>query len=253
VPAAHFSERSIFAIGLYAKAGIEIFLAALVSNCFSSIANRGTKLRLPKNPVPPLNSKREEPMNEEVEFWESRYLAGKTPWDFKGVPEALSRWLASRPPTGRVLVPGCGSGYELKAFDEAGWDVLGIDYTPAAVERARMNAGTARGKVVLGDFFTHDFGNRRFDLTYERTFLCALPPTRWPAYVQRITELLVSGGQLAGFFFFGEQSDPPPYSLTREQQDALFGDRFFRESDEEVTDSIPLFAGRERWQVWRSK
>jgi SAM-dependent methyltransferase len=192
-------------------------------------------------------------VNEEVEFWETRYLAGTTPWDFHGVPMALSRWLASGQSPGRALVPGCGSGYELKAFHEVGWHVLGIDYTPAAVARARSKLGAHGNKVLLGEFFTADFGEERFDVIYERTFLCAITPERWPAYVARMRELLVDGGKLIGFFFFGEQSDPPPYPLTREKQDALFAQAFVLETDEEVSDSLPLFAGRERWQVWKKK
>ena len=192
-------------------------------------------------------------MNDEVEFWQSRYIAGKTPWDFRGVPDAPARWLAARQSAGSVLIPGCGSAYELKAFHEAGWDVLGLDYTPAAVERARANLGPLGDRVILADFFAHDFAGTRFDLVYERTFLCALPPHRWPAYIDRMHELLLPGGQLAGFFFFGEQSDPPPYPLTRAQQDMLFGSSFAVDIDDEVADSIALFAGRERWQVWRKK
>jgi hypothetical protein len=30
-----------------------------------------------------------------VEFWNSRYLAGEIPWDFGGVPDALTRFLQS--------------------------------------------------------------------------------------------------------------------------------------------------------------
>ena len=72
-----------------------------------------------------------------VEFWDSRYRSGKTPWDYGGVPAALLNYLQTAQP-GRVLIPGCGSGYEVRAFHERGWDVLAIDYSPAAVERARL-------------------------------------------------------------------------------------------------------------------
>jgi SAM-dependent methyltransferase len=188
----------------------------------------------------------------EVNFWENRYLTGKTPWDFHGVPAALRRWLSTQRSPGRVLVPGCGSGYELKAFDDAGWDVTGIDYAPAAVARARAKVGFALGqKIVLADFFTQPFEGGGFDIIYERTFLCSIPPARWPIYVARMHELLVKKGKLVGFFLFGEEDDPPPYPLKRDRQAALFADEFCLETDEEVTDSLPLFAGHERWQIWR--
>ena len=189
----------------------------------------------------------------DIDFWQSRYLSGQTPWDANGVPAALTRWLAAPTRAGRVLIPGCGSGYELQAFHESGWDVIGLDYTPAAVARAQQNLGTLGDKVMLADFFTYDFGPARFDLVYERTFLCAMPPNRWPSYVERMRDLLGPKGQLVGFFLFGEEDNPPPYPLTRETQNQLFMNDFRLTQDEEVWDSLPLFAGRERWQVWAKR
>ncbi len=51
------------------------------------------------------------------DFWTSRYVAGKTPWDFGGVPAALKSFLTRSSAPGRVLIPGCGSGYEVQAFE----------------------------------------------------------------------------------------------------------------------------------------
>ena len=71
------------------------------------------------------------------EFWEKRFRESFTPWDAGGVPAALRQFLGTEPHGQRVLIPGCGSGYEVRAFHEAGFDVLAIDFAPAAVERAR--------------------------------------------------------------------------------------------------------------------
>jgi SAM-dependent methyltransferase len=184
------------------------------------------------------------------EFWDSRYRAGKMPWDFRGVPGALSAYLQTLATPGRVLIPGCGSGYEVRACHERGWDVLAMDHSPAALERARQVLGPLADKVLLADFFTHDFGGRKFDVVYERTFLCSLPPERWPAYAQRMADLLRPAGKLIGFFLYGQEEEPPPYPLTEAAALSLFGRDFVRTADEPVLDSLPLFAGRERWQVW---
>ena len=58
------------------------------------------------------------------EFWNARYASGQTPWDFNGIPADLQAFLKRRvrgstpagPGRGRVLIPGCGVGYEIKAF-----------------------------------------------------------------------------------------------------------------------------------------
>ena len=182
------------------------------------------------------------------DFWNGRYAAGKTPWDFGGVPAALKSFLARSSASGRVLIPGCGSGYEVQAFHEAGYDVTAIDFSPAAVDQARKVLGALAKKVILGDFFTDDFGRNSFDLIYERTFLCSMPPSRWPDYTNRMAALLSPEGKLIGLFLYGQQPSGPPYPLTDKQADQLFGRRFQLVKSELVTDSLPFFRGMERWQ-----
>ena len=187
------------------------------------------------------------------DFWNTRYTAGKTPWDLGGVPGALRSFLARAKPPGRVLIPGCGSGYEVKAFHDAGFEVTAIDFSPAARERATRILGPLSHCVIPGDFFAHDFSGPEFDLIYERTFLCSLPPERWPAYARRMAELLQKGKILAGVFLYGEEPEPPPFPLTEAQASELLGDNFELVRSEPVSDSLPLFQGMERWQEWRRK
>src|SRR6185503_465316 len=133
------------------------------------------------------------------------------PWDAGGVPEELERYLATHANGGRVLVPGCGSGYEVRAFAEHGYEVVAIDFSEAAMEKAAEVLGDLKSAVVLGDFFTHDFGEP-FDLVYERAFLASLRPRLWPTWSERIAGLVRPGGRLAGYFVYGEQRGGPPYT-----------------------------------------
>lgn len=189
--------------------------------------------------------------NNHPDFWNVRYTAGRIPWDFGGVPTALQSFLERSPGPGKVLIPGCGSGYEVKTFHAAGYDVTAIDFSPAAVERAKSFLGSLADKVFLGDFFIYDFGEQRFDLIYERTFLCALTPSRWPDYVDRMAELLAPGGKLVGIFLYGQRaSSGPPFPITESEAEQLFKKRFTLQHSEPVTDSLPLFRDMERWQEW---
>jgi SAM-dependent methyltransferase len=183
------------------------------------------------------------------EFWEKRFRDGFTPWDSGGVPLALKSFLKQEPRGARVLIPGCGSGYEVRAFAEAGFDVLAVDFAPAAVERARRILGPLAQRVRLEDVFKFDLGGP-FDLVYERAFLCALPRRLWPDYAPRVFELLGPEGKLAGFFFFDDHERGPPFGLKPGELESLLGAHFDRASDAAVSDSIPIFAGKERWQVW---
>ncbi|WP_438479972.1 methyltransferase domain-containing protein [Oleiharenicola lentus] len=186
-------------------------------------------------------------------YWDKRYASGQTPWDFGGVPVDLGNFL-QRSLTPRVLIPGCGSGHEVKAFIAAGYDVTALDISPVAVERAKRTVGAALAHCVqLGDFFTHDLAPESFDLIYERTFVCALTPDRRTAYRDRCAQLLKRGGSLTGYFYYQNTAPDagPPFGFAWGEADELFSRYFILTKDVEVNDSLPLFAGRERWQERR--
>ena len=90
-----------------------------------------------------------------------------------------------------------------------------------------------------------------FDLVYERAFLCSLPKTLWPSYAAQIAQSLRTGGCLVGFFFFGPEPEPPPNPLRPGELAALLGERFTQTENALVSDSLPYFAGKENWQIWR--
>jgi len=186
------------------------------------------------------------------EFWEKRFRENFTPWDAGRVPAALHEFLRTEPRGQRVLIPGCGSGYEVRAFAEAGHDVFAVDFAQAAVERAKTILGPLSDRVRFADFFEFDF-ETPFDLVYERAFLCALPRREWPRYAPRVSQLLRPGGRLAGFFFLDDGERGPPFGLKKGEIEALLAERFDRVADVAVSDSIPIFAGKERWQVWSLK
>src|SRR5438552_8878318 len=164
------------------------------------------------------------------EFWEKRFRESFTPWDAGGVPAALRQFLGTEPHGQRVLIPGCGSGYEVRAFHEAGFDVLAIYFAPAAVERARRILGPLAEQVRLADFFDFDPGGP-FDLVYERAFLCALPRPLWPRYAPRVSRLLRPEGRLAGFFYFDDGERGPPFGLKPGGLEALLGATFELSAD----------------------
>jgi len=187
------------------------------------------------------------------EFWDTRYRGGTTPWDAGAVPKRLAQWLVAEPRAMRVLVPGCGSGYEVRLFAERGHDVLAIDFSDAAVEAARRTLGNLANRVRKADFFALD--EAPFDLVYERTFLCALPRRMWPQWAERISELVRPGGRLAGFFFIDDNPRGPPFGTSPRQLNQLLGKTFASLEDELVPagQSVPVLAGKERWQVWKRR
>jgi len=183
------------------------------------------------------------------DFWEQRFRENFTPWDAGRVPSDLERFLKTELRS-RVLIPGCGSGYEVRAFAEAGHDVLAVDFAPAAVERAQKILGSLSDRVRLADFFEADLGEP-YDLVYERAFLCSLPRALRPRYAQRVATLLGPRGRIAGLFFFEDGERGPPFGLRSGELESLLSERFEQTQDKAVDDSIPIFAGKERWKVWK--
>ena len=186
-------------------------------------------------------------------FWDLRYEASFAPWDAGRVPARLRAFVAGRRPHGRVLVPGCGSARDVAFLAENGWDVLGIDFSAAALAAAQATIGPHAARLRRGDFFA-PIAEEPFALVYERAFLCALPRRLWRDWARRVAELVHAGGLLAGFFYFDAGERGPPFALhSQSELDALLGESFERIEDAAVVDSIPVFEGKERWQVWKRR
>jgi len=189
---------------------------------------------------------------EHPDFWCKRFGEGVTPWDAGKVPVAFADFVGAQTTPLNTLIPGCGSAWEAAHLAELGWPVTALDFSPLAIEKAREVLGDSPVKLVCADFFT--FAPRQpLDLIYERAFLCALPRKLWADWGKQVAELLPSGARLAGFFFLCDQPKGPPFGILPAQLDELLRPNFELIEDKPVGDSVPVFAGRERWQVWRRR
>ena len=187
---------------------------------------------------------------ERPDFWNKRFAAGTTPWDAGRVPAAFAQFIANQPVRLNTLIPGCGSAWDAAHLAKLGWPVTALDFSPAAVEAARQTLGNAPVNLICDDFFTF-IPTAPYALIYERAFLCALPRKMWADWGRRVAELLPAGGRLAGFFFICDQPKGPPFGIQPEELAALLSPNFVQIEDAAVDDSIPVFSGRERWQVWQ--
>jgi thiopurine S-methyltransferase len=207
------------------------------------------------------------------DFWDKRFADGVTPWENPDLPRCLRDFVANFPgdfppdratgndpaPPPHVLVPGCGSARDAGWLAALGWQVTALDFSAVAVERARQVLGAEfRGTLLCADFFAFRPESlfspfSPFSLILERAFLCALPRTLRAGYARRVAELLAPGALLAGVFFVSEQLKGPPFGIEQHELDALLGDAFVLTENRPVDDSLPVFAGRERWQVWQRR
>ena len=189
---------------------------------------------------------------EHPDFWCKRFAEGVTPWDAGRAPAALVKLAAEQPSPLHTLIPGCGSAWDAAYLAQLGWPVTALDFSPAAVATASKILENVAVNLVCGDFFTF-LPSRPYELIYDRAFLCALPRKMWADWGRRVAELLPSGALLAGYFFVCEQLKGPPFGILAEELDALLVANFVKIEDVAVLDSIPVFSGRERWQIWQRR
>ena len=189
---------------------------------------------------------------EHPDFWCKRFGEGVTPWDAGRVQGDFASFVAARTQPLNTLIPGCGSAWEASHLADHRWPVTALDFSPTAVACAREVLADQAVDLVCADFFAWQPA-QALDLIYERAFLCALPRKLWADWGKRVAELLPPGGLLAGYFFVCDQLKGPPFGILPEQLDALLLPNFECLTDQPVADSIPGFAGRERWQVWRRR
>lgn len=152
------------------------------------------------------------PLSSHGTHWDNLYRDDFTPWDRGNPSIALHDVLHARPDlihpaqehdhrgklirdeTGAVekrkaLVPGCGRGHDVLLLSAWGYDVWGLDYSPAARDLAIQNQekaakeglykpveGLEKGKVewVTGDFFSDEWAkdagiDGKFDLIFDYT------------------------------------------------------------------------------------
>lgn len=157
-------------------------------------------------------------------YWQARYDQGQTGWDRGGASPTLLRWLATgelRPC--RILVPGCGRGHEVIALAQAGFDVTGVDFAPAAITavQSRLGGEALTAEILQSDLFTYR-PDEPFEAIYEQTCLCALPPQRWAEYEQRLAAWLGPGGCLFAAFMQTDSADGPPFACRPEAMRELF-------------------------------
>ena len=188
--------------------------------------------------------------------WESCYQEGTTPWEKGEAAPPLLEYLEGKPLDGRILVPGCGFGHDVRGIARAcpGSDVVGLDISASAIAGAEDFQKAGGERYLLGDLFDLPPELRGgCDYVFEHTCLSALPPELRSGYVDAFHQALKPGGQVLAIFFLtpwddGETPEPPPYGVTTGELDAMFGGKF-----ELIDEWVPIrqYPGREGRELMR--
>lgn len=176
--------------------------------------------------------------------WEGAWVKNVTPWD-TATPAPAIAFMCQRHPNvladaQRVLVPGCGSGHDAREIARrlqlqenlSAATVTGLDLSSTASKTADLlHRGDPDGAALLeagtlrfesGDFFTHSHSmspKSGYDLVWDYTFYCALPPSMRPDWARAMGSLVRrGGGRLATLLFpVDEHEGGPPFAVDVEQ------------------------------------
>jgi methyl halide transferase len=184
-------------------------------------------------------------------YWDTQYKTNSTGWDLGKVSPPIKQYIDKLEDKDiRILIPGCGNSYEAEYLLEKGFtNITLIDIAPSLVENLQVKFhGKNAIKVILGDFFEHQ---SVYDLIFEQTFFCALPPTLRMQYVSKMHQLLEADGMLVGLLFNRNFEQGPPFGGNKNEYTALFSPMFELIYIEICQNSISPRAQNELWFEFR--
>jgi len=158
--------------------------------------------------------------------WNDHYRDGNLPWDTGRASSELLRVVAARSiQPGRVLDVGCGTGSNSVWMAGQGFEVVGIDLAPLAIERAEERARAAGVSVrfaVADVLQLPDLGGP-FDFFFDRGCYHAVRRESPGAYAQAVARQLAAGAR--GLILAGNAREPhvpgPPVVSEQELRDEL--------------------------------
>ncbi|KAL6643716.1 hypothetical protein ACP70R_018482 [Stipagrostis hirtigluma subsp. patula] len=152
--------------------------------------------------------------------WRKCWNGQVTPWDLGQPTPAVTKLVQSETliKCGRVLVPGCGAGYDVVEFSTADRYVVGLDVCEAAFKMVKEWSSSSPKanfvEFVEADFFTW-VPTEPFDIIFDYTFFCAVHPSLRQAWAQRMDYLLKPEGELITLMYLIQgQEDGPPFNTT---------------------------------------
>ena len=163
--------------------------------------------------------------------WDQSYQNNETPWERSEPAPPLVEYLKSHSISGRVLVPGCGLGHDVRLVASMGCDALGVDLSETALNRARAYKDPEQGSVSyqLADMLDANNGIRgaSFDYVFEHTCFCAIDPGLRKDYVNAVQRHLKPRGYFLAILFTNlDDPEGPPFATSHAEVENLYSPVF---------------------------
>jgi SAM-dependent methyltransferase len=130
-------------------------------------------------------------------FYEITYRYFHAPWDIGPRTELVELIESGRIKPCRAIDLGCGAGANAIYLAQKGFEVTGVDYTEAAIEKARVRAKEAGVEVnfVVDDLTNLQLVSGMFDFLLDYGVLDDLRLHQREPYLRNILPLTRSGSQ----------------------------------------------------------
>lgn len=141
--------------------------------------------------------------------WNEHYRDGNLPWDTGRPSSELVRVVAAQGIRhGRVLELGCGTGVNSVWLAEQGFDVVGVDLAPLAIERAeeRARAAGVNVRFLVADVLQLPDLGPPFDFFFDRGCYHAVRRDHPDAYAPAVARQLAAGAR--GLILTGNAREP---------------------------------------------
>ena len=147
-------------------------------------------------------------------FWTAQYQQQNWGWDLGQAHPYLQQSLDSlKLMRAKVLVLGCGRAHDAHYFAERGHLVDAIDISAEALTAAqKIYPETSNLKYFQVDALNlPDSYNGQYDIVWDHTFYCAIPPKKRQELVKIWHRALNEQGRVMGIFFSMFKPDGPPF------------------------------------------
>ena len=130
--------------------------------------------------------------------FDERYAKGEIPWDLGRVDANLVRMIEKWPVDPcRALDIGCGTGDNSIWLAREGFDVMGVDISALAIEKARRKARLSgiECRFLVADFLKNEVEGVPFGFAFDRGCFHSIDsPEEQIVFVQNVAEHLGSDG-----------------------------------------------------------
>ena len=193
---------------------------------------------------------------DKASYWDEKYINNQITWDLKGYNPVFKELISASKfiSPGKILLTGCGKGYDAVLAAEYGYEVTAVDFSSHAIDFARelaVKEGVKINFLAEDIFLLDDSFSAQFDYVYEYVTYCAINPARRIEYLRKIYDFLKPSGKLIAHLFPTDgRKGGPPFNINTKDfyKDAS---RFFRlELSTRKINSIKPRKGNEVLQIY---